>query len=32
MYVEGDRSTLNAEILYAMLGAVLLVLTVAIAR
>ena len=32
MYVEGDRSTLNAEILYAMLGVVLLVLTVAIAR
>ena len=32
MYGEGDRSTLNAEILYAMLGAVLLVLTVGIAR
>ena len=32
MYVEGDRSTLNAEILYTVLGAALLVLTVAIAR
>lgn len=32
MYVEGDRSTLNAEILYTVLGVVLLVLTAAIAR
>ena len=31
MYVEGDRSTLNAEILYTVLGVVLLVLTAAIA-
>ena len=32
MYVEGDRSVLGAEILYALLGAALLVLTVGIAR
>ena len=31
VYVEGDRSTLNAEILYTVLGVVLLVLTAAIA-
>ena len=32
MYVEGDRATLGAEVLYAVLGVVLLVLTVGIAR
>ena len=32
MYVEGDRSVLGAEVLYAVLGVVLLVLTVGIAR
>ena len=32
MYVEGDRSVLGAEILYAVLGVTLLVLTVGIAR
>ena len=32
MYVEGDRATLGSEVLYAMLGVVLLVLTVGIAR
>ena len=32
MYVEGDRSVLGAEVLYAVLGAALLVLTVGIAR
>ena len=32
MYVEGDRATLGAEVLYAVLGVALLVLTVGIAR
>ena len=32
MYVEGDRSVLGAEILYVVIGAALLVLTVGIAR
>ena len=32
MYVEGDRATLGAEVLYAVLGVTLLVLTVGIAR
>lgn len=32
MYVEGDRSVLGAEVLYAVVGAALLVLTVGIAR
>lgn len=32
MYVEGDRSVLGAEILYAVLGAALLVLAFGIAR
>ena len=32
MYVEGDRVTLGAEVLYAVLGVTLLVLTVGIAR
>ena len=32
MYVEGDRAVLGAEILYAVIGAALLVLTVGIAR
>lgn len=32
MYVEGDRATLGAEVLYAVLGVILLVLTVGIAR
>ena len=31
MYVEGDRSTLNAEILYTVLGVALLALTIALA-
>ena len=30
--MEGDRATLGAEVLYAVLGVVLLVLTVGIAR
>ena len=32
MYVEGDRATLGAEVLYAVIGVALLVLTVGIAR
>lgn len=32
MYVEGDHSVLGAEVLYAVVGAALLVLTVGIAR
>ena len=32
MYVEGDRATLGAEVLYTVLGVALLVLTVGIAR
>ena len=32
MYVEGDRATLGAEVLYAVLGVALLVLTVGFAR
>ena len=32
MYVEGDRSVLGAEVLYAVLGVVLLLLTIGIAR
>ena len=32
MYVEGDRATLGAEVLYTVLGVTLLVLTVGIAR
>ena len=32
MYVEGDRSVLGAEVLYAVLGVALLVLTAGIAR
>ena len=32
MYVEGDRATLGAEVLYTVIGVALLVLTVGIAR